>query len=509
MQKEKQYTVVLCEFNQESNSFNPEITEVDSFEYYGIYEEEELVEKLEGEPRALTAMLDTLREHQIDILPVCSMYSQSGGRVNHALVIKFIDKVIDKIEKHGAIDGVFLSLHGATQSTECDDVCGLILSSIRAMIHADAVISVSLDLHANVTEKMMVNSDYLCGFHTYPHVDYYQTGKRAAILGINKIVGTTIDKMVRIGIPMIVPANAYSTLDGDFKSLMEYAKREKIDREITDFSIFMMQPWLNVSEASSTVVVIAEDVNKAETFALDIAERLYQLRDRFTPELYSVAEVIHLAKENISNKPVILADCADSSNAGASGDGVAVLDELLSADIDFKAATVLSDVSATDYAHQLGAGESAIFKLGGTVDSVHQKSIQAEATVVSLHDGIFAQEGPAGKGIIINIGQAAVLEIGNIKVLVCHKLAGNGDLQLYRAFGIKPEEHKLLVVKACTSFKVAYEKIAHQICQTQTPGAATSNLKSLDYNILPKPFYPFDSIDGYDFKDKTIGYEGK
>ena len=116
--------------------------------------------------------------------------------------------------------------------------------------------------------------------------------------------------------------------------------------------------------------------------------------------------------------------------------------------------------------------------------------VDAEVKAV-FEDGTFVLQSPAGKGMIHNIGRAAVLEAGNISILVCYNTAGNGDPQLYRAFGIEPLEQQLVVVKACTSFRAAYEPLAGQICVANTPGAACADLKRLEYGRVSKDYYPF------------------
>ncbi|WP_443798194.1 M81 family metallopeptidase, partial [Burkholderia vietnamiensis] len=45
-----------------------------------------------------------------------------------------------------------------------------------------APIAVALDLHANVTQKMVDHADVIVSFKTYPHVDMYETGEHAARL---------------------------------------------------------------------------------------------------------------------------------------------------------------------------------------------------------------------------------------------------------------------------------------------------------------------------------------
>lgn len=138
-----------------------------------------------------------------------------------------------------------------------------------------------------------------------------------------------------------------------------------------------------------------------------------------------------------------------------------------------------------------------MFSIGGTRYPKINRPLLVEGYVKSLHDGIFTQEGPAGRGIVNNIGHSAVLRVGNIDILVCQHIYGNGDPQLYRAFGIEPLFYQLVVVKACTSFRAAYSLFSEKIYETDTPGAASVNLKSLPFKRLPKDFYPFSTLENY------------
>ncbi|NGP44441.1 hypothetical protein G4V62_05525 [Bacillaceae bacterium SIJ1] len=121
------------------------------------------------------------------------------------------------------------------------------------------------------------------------------------------------------------------------------------------------------------------------------------------------------------------------------------------------------------------------------------ETIEVEAYVKSLHDGTFIQEGPAGRGIVNHNGLSAVLQIGYIDLLVSHHIFGNGDPQLYRACGIEPTLYKLIVDKACTSFRAAYQRFTRLIYEADTPGAAKVHLESLPFKKIPRTMYPFSS----------------
>ena len=57
-----------------------------------------------------------------------------------------------------------------------------LIDRIRALVGPQVPIVASLDLHANVTERMLRVADGLVAYRTYPHVDMAQTGAKAAEL---------------------------------------------------------------------------------------------------------------------------------------------------------------------------------------------------------------------------------------------------------------------------------------------------------------------------------------
>lgn len=76
-------------------------------------------------------------------------------------------------------EGVYLDLHGAMVTEHYDDGEGELLRRVRALIGPDVPLVASLDLHANVTERMLAQANALIAYRTYPHIDMADTGARA------------------------------------------------------------------------------------------------------------------------------------------------------------------------------------------------------------------------------------------------------------------------------------------------------------------------------------------
>lgn len=493
--------VIIGGFRQESNSFNPTITTMDWFINTAFLEGEDILKHAQM-PTELKGMMQAVCEAGATAIPSCFAMAQSGGKVDQPVVDRVLNRILQCIEENLPVDGIFLSLHGATQSTEYDDCCGYMLEKVRNALGDIPVIAVTTDLHANITERMVYHADIICGYQTYPHLDLVQTGYRAASLAFNCM--ETPLHMVMTRIPMIMSASIYTTTSGPFAELMEYAFKKQAEEKIRDFSIYQMQPWLDTGEGGSAVVVIDSDLQKAKSFAAELSSRQLELRHSIQTSLYSIDEVIGEAEKNHSGKPYILVDSADSPNAGATGDSAAVLKEILEKKSALKTAFALVDSEAADLAHRTGVANRATFSLGGTIDPERSPKVVVNAYVKSLHDGNFSLETPAYAGLSKSLGKCAVLQVGNIDILVCKRMGLNGDPQFYRSFGIDPLFYQLVVIKANTSFRAQYHEIAARIFETDTPGAAGAKLTSLPFQHLPHPFYPFDSLDDYVIKPPIV-----
>lgn len=169
---------------------------------------------------------------------------------------------------------------------------------------------------------------------------------------------------------------------------------------------------------------------------------------------------------------------------------MAVARRLLERRSTARSATVVSDPAAVSRAFEVGVGGSAEFAVGGNTDASAVR-INAVGYVRSLHDGEFQQEFVGHGGRISRIGKSAVLRFGNLDVLVCQTIVSPGDPQLYRGFGIEPLMYDLVVVKANTSFRVGYAKIAGEIYEADTPGAAAPDLLRLSFRKLTGRLFPW------------------
>lgn len=482
---------------QETCCFNPTLTGMREFIEEGIWEGEALVDGTAKIHGTLDGILDCVREYGFTPVGGTHLWAKSGGPVSQEAIDWFCAKTRADLEAAGPIDGVMAALHGATLGENSEDVCGDVLEMVRELVGKDIPIASSFDLHGKMTRKISKNANYISGYQTYPHMDLYNTGYRAAKQLCEHLSGRPSEK-VCISVPIISPPHGYTTSSGGLKKLMARGHKLVEDGEILDFTIFQVQPWLDVSEIGTTVVVSAYEKETARRVARSLAEEELSLREELQgPTLMQIDEAIARARENDTGKPVVLVESADSPNAGACGDSPAVLGALLPYRDTLKAAVAITDEAAVAKAFELGVGAQADFTLGATLAPRLYTPVTVEnATVVSLHTGRFFMFGPAERGFPHHLGRVAVLEAGNILIHLSEMGNYHGDIGFYRSFGIEPERCDLVSVKACTSFRAGYTPIAGEICVTSAPGAAGPVLTELPYEHIPKTLYPFAEVNG-------------
>ncbi len=486
--------IFICGFSQESNSFNPTKTTLDNFRNFGIFTGGEVGEKPVPVPSS-NGMIDFFTEKNFEIKCGVIMRSGSGGIVEHSTVDYFLENTLEHLKNAMPVDALCVSLHGATVSDRMEDVCGFILETLRGVVGEEIPISAAFDFHGNITDKIMKNADYVSGFQEYPHIDERETGRRAAARLWEKLSGKG-GKTVKASIPMIAPANGYTTTKGSLKKLVLRAKDLIKSGEIVDWSIFEVQPWLDVSLLETTIVVIAENEEKAIAVANDIALENFSIRRELLGEkLDSIQDVIDKALENKSGKPVVLVDSSDSPNAGSAGDSAKVIECLLPYRNVLKSAVAVNDAAAVDKAFLLGVGAVSDFSLGATLaPELSTPVLVKDAKVLGLYDGTFYMWGPEDKGAFRSVGKTAILQADKMLIHVSYAGKAEGDINFYRSFGIEPFECDIVAVKACASFRAAYEPLSAEICYADTPGASAANLEKMPFKKRPCPLYPFEEI---------------
>ena len=248
--------VAVGQFMQESHSFTPIACSWEQFRAGHIHRGEDILTRLTGNKVEVAGAIDLATRQETSIVPLLACNAVSSGTIRSDVFADLLGELLERLESQLPVDGVFLALHGAMVAEDEEDATGAVIAQARALVGEDIPIVASLDLHANVTNKMIAASDGLIGYQTCPHVDLFETGAASMQLLLDIIHGKVKPTMAHCQLPMIAPADKSVTLDGPFRELMQYALEFESHPDVLSVSVFYVQPWLDLRDVGCSVVVI-------------------------------------------------------------------------------------------------------------------------------------------------------------------------------------------------------------------------------------------------------------
>ncbi|MNH93070.1 hypothetical protein D3C73_456610 [compost metagenome] len=478
---------------QESNTFSAASSTVADFKrhYYVVGDEMNQPLRVDNE---LTGFYQAAREHKVTLVPTLYTNAVSSGPISRKSLNELILELLERMKQALPCDGVLFALHGAWVAEDNDDADGEILNAIREIVGKDVPIVITLDSHANVTRRMIENVNGLVGYRTFPHVDFVETGYKAAHLLFAIVKGEIHPTISLTKIPMILPAENQFTDRGPMAELWLEALKGEEGSSTQVTSLFAVQPWLDVKEMGFSVVVVGENSKHIQAESSRLGELAWLKRKAFDVTLYSVPEIVSKMGDEQKNIPIIISDSADSPGAGSPGDSNAVLRQLLEHKVNekFKCLICMVDAHAARYANEAGPGALVQLKVGYSISTELGKPLEIEGKVTSISNGKFTFGGGHVANLEANMGRSAVVAIGRIRLLLMENPTFTGDPAMYRSMGLEPAEANLVLVKSAAQFRAEYEQLSDQIFILDTPGASTANLKNLPFRNLQRPIYPFD-----------------
>jgi microcystin degradation protein MlrC len=491
--------IALGGITHEANTFCPHVTDLDDFCARQLLRGDAILENWQSMRTEQAGALSVLtRRPDCEVVPTLLARAMSGGPVRADAFRALLDELLDRIAAARPIDAVLLVLHGAMMAEDDPDATGEMLAQVHALVGPDVPVLGTLDLHANVTARMVREATALIGYHTAPHVDMYETGQTAARVLIETVEGLITPTPALVRLPMLLPPENSTHNWGPLAEVIERGR--ELEREgalfagdVLHVGVYPVQPWMDTEDVASSVVVVTDgDPDLARTCAHELAELFWANRAGFVTELVPPDEAVRRALRRGSGT-VVLCDSADSTTSGSTGDSTAILGALLHAAP--VAETVLANIvdpDAVARAMQAGVGATITLQVGGALSPQYYNPVALTAYVKTLSDGTFTFKGPGMRGVPHHMGRTAVLVQGGIHLAVMERGVSQWDPQLYRSLGLEPTDARIVQVKSPMAFRAAYEGIYDEVIVVAAPGAANPNLRSLNWERVPRPIYPLD-----------------
>lgn len=481
---------------QETNTWSLLPCTMDDFRSQGLVAGAAVEDEFSQTGTELGGAFRALRESGAVAVPLLRAYAHASGRVTRTTLAELSGLLVEQLGRT-PIDGLVLSLHGAMAGDDADDADAELLHTARTVLGPQMPIGVCLDLHANITRAMVQESDFLTGYHTYPHTDLAETGARTARLVLAALQGQLQPITVMAKRPMIVPAETMSTASGPLASLRRRAD-ELTTGSVLDVSLFPVQPWLDVDELGFTVTVTTDgDPVQGRQIAEFLADCAWERRTEFEVELYSPADAIDLARTS-HVRPFLISESADAPTAGGAGDSPAMVRALLEHGPDLHAYVTVTDPAAVTRCAQAGLGADVQLMVGAGLDPRFHAPVSLTGTVERLDDRPVLLTGPSYTGTEVSMGAFAVVRSGQLFVLLSERPAFTLDPATFVHAGLDPQVADVVVVRSANGFRAAFP--AHSVAAAallDLPGASTPRLDYLDFTRAPRPMYPLDADVGH------------
>ncbi|AOJ29553.1 M81 family metallopeptidase [Burkholderia seminalis] len=421
------------------------------------------------------------------LLPVIWAGASPSAHVTEDAFERIAGEIVAAVRR-GGYDAVYLDLHGAMVAEHTDDGEGTLLERVRAAVGPDVPVVASLDLHANVTARMLREADALVAFRTYPHVDMAETGARAAAL-LERLFDARAGRRplhrAARRLPFLIPINGMCTLLEPARGM--YARLAALETgAVASLSFAPGFPAADFPECGPVIWGYGDDAASAEAAVQALHDKMLADEAAWQVPFLSpddaVREAMRLSEG--AGKPVVIADTQDNPGAGGDSNTTGMLRALLRNGAKDAAIGLIWDPAAAAAAHRAGVGAFIDVALGGVSGVPGDAPHHARFEVVHLSDGVCRYDGPMMNGMRADVGPVACLRIDGVLIVVSSGKAQMLDRNLYRVGGVEPESMKILVNKSSVHFRADFQDIAEAVLVATAPGPMTADPAELPWTRL-------------------------
>ncbi len=483
--------IAIAGFQHETHTFGITKAGFRDFEiadsWPGLLKGAEVISETEGINLPIAGFAEAaMQRSDLELIPILWCAAEPSAHVTDEAFERISTMILDGMREAGSLDGIYLDLHGAMVTESFEDGEGELLRRLRDALGEDIPISMSLDLHANITERMIRHCTSIALFRTYPHLDMAKTGARCLSHLMAQIDGARPAKAFR-QVPYLIPLSAQYTGGEPCRSLYEVLR--EFDAEPDRWAdIALGFTAADIPDAGPSIVAYAPTQTEADRIADQIFAAFEDAEAEFDCDLLSATEAVQSAMANTSDKPVIIADVQDNPGAGATSDTTGLLNALVAEGAQGALLGLMHDPEIAARAHLAGAGNIIEGALGGKSGQAGQSPYVGRFRVVSLSDGHCEFTGEMYGGGIAVLGPSAVLDVisegADVRVVVTSMRSQCLDLGLFTHFGIDPTKARVIGVKSTVHFRADFEPIAAAVLACAAPGVFPCELTKIPYTRL-------------------------
>jgi microcystin degradation protein MlrC len=486
--------LVLAQMKHETNTFSPVPTPLGRFGHGRDlpWEGEEAIAEFKGTGTALGAFIELAEHAGAEIVLPIAAQAWPSGRVEQKAYEFVAGRIVAAVAK--GCDAVLLDLHGAMVTERFDDGEGELLARIRR-VAPKVPIGVAHDMHANLFPATGRIATALAGYQTYPHVDMHETGLRAGRPILSFLEGKSKPTLAFGHKPMLPHVMRQSSLDSPNREIQARAKEMEKQGALAA-SFFVGFPHADIPYAGSSAVVVTDgDAELARRYCDELLEMAWNAREAFVYVPEPLAQSMEKARA-AQGRPVVLLDHYDNCASGGTMDTMTVLEAILEARLDEVAAFAVWDPAAVKQMSEAGAGASVTLSLGGKSDlpslGLKGRPLSVTGKVKRLLEGRYRNEGPMGRGELMDMGATAVLDTGRVEIAVISRQVEPFDIAAWRHLGIDPAAKRYVMLKSRVHWRAGLGDLAKGVIECAGTGVCTSDYAQLNFRRVRRPVYPLD-----------------
>jgi microcystin degradation protein MlrC len=497
---------------QESNTFIDGHTTLAHYEQDLLCEGEKVRQRMEGTHHEVGGFFEGLASAGIEAVPIFAARALPYGALTTECFETLLVRMDAALALAGQLDGLLVAPHGATVCESIPDADGCWLEMLRGRVGPRVPIIGTLDLHANLSPRMVKACDALIAYQTNPHLDQHERGMQAAQLMAATLRNEIRPTMAAVFPPLAINIERQATSDEHWQKLQQVRDLAEFmfvsgQRLLLSSSVILGFPYADVPEMGAAAIAVTNgNAEHAQTWASEFGSYLFEHREQFRGQLVSVDEAIARCAQ--LDGPVCLLDMGDNVGGGSPGDGTLVLHALHRARMG-SAFVCLHDPVA--YAQAANAGVKGRLRLavGGRTDRRHGEPFEAEFIVWGLYDGRFEEPQARHGGFkTFDQGPTAVLETDTgITVMLTSKRMVPFSLGQLTSCGLDPVvDFRVFVAKGVHAPVAAYAPVCKHLIRVNTPGVTTADLSQLEYRHRRRPMFPFEPDTQWTPEETTMGH---
>ena len=488
--------VLIAGFKHETNTFSVLPTDLAAYRQRGLHRGEEIARIYPGTNTEVAGFLDGAKRYGWEQVLSVVADATPSGKVTRECYETIAAEIVEAAARAGPLDAMLLNLHGAMVAEHVLDGEGELMARLRAKVGPKVVIAATLDLHANVTDRMAQAADILVSYRTYPHIDMYEIASEVVAL-----VARTLDGHIRPK-TFVARSRAITGLDegrttqpGSMTRGLEQIAALKWEPGVLAASLNAGFYKADLPEVGPTAVIVGDgDAPRFQAMADKLADYIWETRRERSVTFATVAEAIRRARaKGRAGAPVVIADYADNPGGGGYSDSTSLLRGMIEAGLEGAAIATIVDPPAAAACVAAGLGATLTLDIGGRTDPQFGAPVRAAGTVTHISDGRFTITGPMLTGMKVDLGPTATFKVGGVEIVLATRRFQNYDLGFFRIGGIEPRDRAVLAVKSMQHFRGAYAPIAGDIVVVDEGGGITSHdIRRLPWQHVRRPVYPLD-----------------